>query len=88
MALPVLVGAAQDTFRLVVPAAATVGAAGTPGLAFGVPLPDGDHLPLPTALPARTCTSCAAPAVSPAMVVEVPAPVKAWSLHVEEEASL
>ena len=55
MAVPVLVGAVHDTLRLVAPAEATDGAAGWPGLASGVPLPDGDHPPSQAVFSARTC---------------------------------
>ena len=57
IAEPLLDGAVQETRKLVPPATETDGAAGRPGLSIGTPLPDGDQLPLPAALPARTCTS-------------------------------
>ena len=57
MALPLFVGAAHATRRLVALAADTVGAAGWPGASFGVPVPDGDQAPAPKRLAARTCTS-------------------------------
>ena len=56
MAVPLLVGAVQETRMLAAPAQATDGAAGRPGFSFGVPVPDGDQSPSPAALPARTCT--------------------------------
>ena len=56
MAVPLLVGAVQETRMLATPAQATDGAAGRPGVSFGVPVPDGDQSPSPAALPARTCT--------------------------------
>ena len=56
MAVPLLVGAVQETDRLEPLAAEAVGAAGRPGVSLGVPVPDGDQAPLPAALPARTCT--------------------------------
>ena len=56
MAVPRLVGAVQETDRLVALAAETVGTAGRPGFSSGVPVPEGDQGPSPAALPARACT--------------------------------
>ena len=56
MAVPLLVGAVQETDRLVALAAEAVGAAGRSGFSFGVPLPDADQVLSPAVLAARTCT--------------------------------
>ena len=42
MAVPLLVGAVQETRRLEPLAAETVGAAGRPGFSFGVAVADGE----------------------------------------------
>ena len=88
MAVPVLAGAVQETRRLVAPAEATDGAAGRPGLALGVPLPEGDQAPSPAPLPARTCTLWARPVAKPVMVVEVPVPAKEWLVQLEADERL
>ena len=81
MAAPLLAGADQRALKLVELAALKVGADGALGAPRGVPEPESDQAPSPAVLPARTWTWYETPAVRLAIVVDVPAPAKAWSVH-------